>query len=126
MFDAIDPRSPIPIYAQIATQVRLAVAAGEMRGGDPLPSVRSLAADLRVNPATVVQAYRELAAEGVVEMKQGAGSFIAALEAGQRQRVKRAEARRLARQFLETASRAGISTSELRAAIDEETGGRKA
>ncbi|MBL8984387.1 MAG: GntR family transcriptional regulator [Gemmatimonadetes bacterium] len=125
MFDAIDPRSPVPIYAQIATQVRLAVAAGEMRGGDPLPSVRALAADLRVNPATVVQAYRELAAEGVVEMKQGAGSFIAALETGQRQRVRRAEARRLAREFIEAASRAGISVSELRTAIDEETGGRK-
>ncbi len=125
MFESIDPRSPTPIYAQIATRVRLAVAAGDLRTGDPLPSVRSLAAELRVNPATVVQAYRELATEGVVEMRQGAGSFVAALESGQKQRVRRAEARRLAREVLESASRAGISAAELRAALDDETGGRK-
>lgn len=126
MFDSVDPRSPTPIYAQIATRVRLAVAAGDLRTGDALPSVRVLAADLRVNPATVVQAYRELASEGVVEMRQGAGSFIAEIDAGHKQRVRRSEARRLARDVLEAASRAGISVADLRAAIDDEAGGRKA
>jgi len=57
MFDQIDPRSPTPLYAQIAARLKLAVAAGELRPGEALPSVRQLAARLRVNPATVVQAY---------------------------------------------------------------------
>ena len=79
MFDHIDPRSPTPIYAQIAARVRIAVASGDLTTGDPLPSVRALAGTLRVNPATVVQAYRELERDGVVEMRQGSGTFIATL-----------------------------------------------
>ena len=76
MFEKIDPRSPTPIYAQIATRVRLAVASGELECDDGLPSVRALATQLRVNPATVVQAYRELEQEGIVQMRQGAGTFV--------------------------------------------------
>ena len=68
MFERIDPRSPTPIYAQIAERVRVAVAAGELSKGDGLPSVRALATRLRVNPATVVQAYRELEQEKLVEV----------------------------------------------------------
>ena len=64
LFDDIDPRSPTPLYAQIAARVRIAVAAGDLLPGDPLPSVRVLSRDLRVNPATVSQAYRDLAADG--------------------------------------------------------------
>src|ERR1019366_10469821 len=75
MFERIDPRSPTPIYAQIAERVRVAVAAGELAKGDSLPSVRALATRLRVNPATVVQAYRELEQENLLEMRQGAGTF---------------------------------------------------
>lgn len=125
MFDAIDPRSPVPIYAQIASQVRLAVAAGVMASGDALPSVRSVAASLRVNPATVVQAYRELEQEGVVEMRQGAGTFIGQVDTGQRPRVRRAEARRLVRDLLASAARAGITAEDLRTALDDELRGKK-
>ena len=76
MFDDIDPRSPIPLYAQIAARLRVAVAADELKAGDLLPSVRQLAATLRVNPATVVQAYRDLEREGFVEMRHGAGTYV--------------------------------------------------
>jgi GntR family transcriptional regulator len=76
MFNEIDPRSPTPLYEQIAARVRVAVAAGDLSPGDALPSVRVLARDLRVNPATVVQAYRDLAADGFVEMRHGHGTFI--------------------------------------------------
>jgi GntR family transcriptional regulator len=113
------------MYAQIASQVRVAVASGELGNGDPLPSVRMLASQLRVNPATVVQAYRELEGEGVVGMRQGAGTFVASLRDGHRPRARQAEARRLAREILERATRAGITRDELRAAIDSELGGIK-
>ena len=76
MLDRIDPRSPTPLYAQIASRVKLAIAAGDLAAGDGLPSVRQLAATLRINPATVVQAYRALETEGFVEMRQGAGTFV--------------------------------------------------
>ena len=77
MFKSIDPRSPTPLYAQIADRIRLAVAAGELVKGESLPSVRALATQLRVNPATIVQAYRELERDRILEMRQGSGTFVA-------------------------------------------------
>lgn len=124
MLRHIDPRSPVPIYAQIAARIRVAVAAGELCPGDSLPSVRGMATQLRVNPATVVQAYRELEGEGVVEMRHGAGTFVAALSSDRRAKTRATEARRLVHSLLEQAARAGITAGELRDAIEEELGER--
>jgi GntR family transcriptional regulator len=122
LFDQIDPRSPVPLYAQIADRLRLAVAAGELRPGEPLPSVRQLAARLRVNPATVVQAYRDLESGGFVEMRQGAGTFVQEV-AGDRRTAERAEqAARLVRELIQEAGQLGIPAEELRAAITRELG----
>ncbi len=117
MFSRIDPRSPVPIYAQVADRVRVAVAAGELRPGDDLPSVRGLATRLRVNPATIVQAYRELEREGVVEMRQGAGTFVAEVPVETRAREREAAARRLVRQMLTESARLGLSPTDLRQAL---------
>jgi len=122
MFNHIDPRSPTPIYAQIAARVRIAVASGELATGDPLPSVRALAGTLRVNPATVVQAYRELERDGVVDMRQGSGTFIATLSPEARSQAREQEARRLVRELLEQAARLAICPLDLRKAIDAELG----
>jgi GntR family transcriptional regulator len=120
MFDNIDPRSPTPLYAQISARIRVAIAAGELAKGSALPSVRSLASELRVNPATVVQAYRELEAEGLVATRHGAGTFVQDLGAERRTRDRAAESRRLVRELIAKAATLGISTAELRKAIDEE------
>jgi GntR family transcriptional regulator len=122
MFNHIDPRSPTPIYAQIAARVRIAVASGELATGDALPSVRALAGTLRVNPATVVQAYRDLEHDGVVEMRQGSGTFIATLSPEARGHTRAHEARRLVRELLEQAARLAICPADLRSAIDAELG----
>ena len=123
MFDRIDPRSPTPIYAQIADRVRVAVAAGELSAGDALPSVRALAGRLRVNPATVVQAYHDLEHEGLVEMRQGAGTFVAAVNADRRARERAAAARRVVRAMLAEAASLGIATDDLKTAIHSELDG---
>ena len=120
MFEQIDPRSPTPLYAQIATRVRLAVAASELRPGDALPSVRQLAARLRVNPATVVQAYRDLETEGFVEMRQGAGTFVRDVQPDKRAGERARQAVALVRRMLADAGRLGVSVEELHAAIAEE------
>src|SRR4051812_16102968 len=86
MFDHIDSRSPTPLYAQIATRLRVAIAAGELCPGDSLPSVRQLAGQLRINPATVVQAYRDHELEGLVSTRQGAGTFVQDVAPERRQR----------------------------------------
>ena len=125
MFERIDPRSPTPIYAQIATRLRAAIGAGEFAAGDVLPSVRQLAAQLRINPATVVQAYRELEGDGLVATRQGAGTVVLDLPAERRSAERAAEARRLVRELLAEAGRRGVSMRELKAAVDSELNGRK-
>jgi GntR family transcriptional regulator len=115
----VDPRSATPLYEQIATRLRAAVAGGWVREGDPLPSVRRLAALLRINPATVVQAYRELERDGFAELRQGSGTYVRGLEAESRRRERRAQARRLVRELLDRAARLGVSSRALRDALNE-------
>ena len=124
MFDRLDARSPIPLYAQIATRIRVAIAAGELEPGAVLPSVRQLATQLRVNPATVVQAYRELESSGLVATRHGAGTFVQAVVPERRQRERVSAARRLVRDLMAESGRLGITAKELRAAIDEELNGK--
>lgn len=124
LFDQIDPRSPTPLYAQIAARVRVAVAAAELRPGDALPSVRQLAARLRVNPATVVQAYRDLETEGFVEMRQGAGTYVCDVHPDRRATERARHATELVRHLVSEAGRLGVSLDELHTAIAEEIGAR--
>ena len=72
----IDTRSPVPIYDQIKAGFRGLVNKGLLRSGDRAPSVRALAASLRVNPNTVARAFRELALEGFLVSKRGEGNVI--------------------------------------------------
>ena len=124
MLDRIDPRSSTPLYAQIAGRLRGAIAAGDLRPGQPLPSVRQLAASLRVNPATVVQAYRDLETEGFVEMRQGAGTFVREVATERRARERTRLARQLVRALIADAARAGIPVADLIAAINNELGAK--
>lgn len=120
MFDHIDPRSPTPLYAQIASRLRVAIASGELGPGDGLPSVRQLSGRLRINPATVVQAYRELEVEGLVSTRQGAGTFVQDVAPDRKHRDRQQEARRLIRALLAEAASMGISATDLRSAMDQE------
>lgn len=119
-FEGIDRRSHTPIYAQIAECVRVAVARGELGKGNRLPSVRVLARRLRVNPATVVQAYRELQHEKLVETRQGAGAFVADVPADERAQQRTADAKRLARDVVGEAARRGLGRSEILRAVSDE------
>lgn len=80
MWFHIDPSAGMPIYLQIYNQVKNAVAAGTLRAGDQLPSVRELAVKLTINPNTVAKAYQELERDGIIETSRGRGTFIAAGE----------------------------------------------
>jgi GntR family transcriptional regulator len=118
MLFTIEPSSPVPIYVQVVAQVRAGIAAGELRAGDALPSVRQLAADLRLNPNTVAQAYRELEQEGLTCVQRGQGTFVAEVGpdrlAGERERV----ARELVERMLHEAFRLGLTPAELRDTLD--------
>src|SRR5512134_1636353 len=72
-----NPSLGVPIYLQLVEQVKHAIETGALKAGDQLPSIRPLAEELVINANTVAKAYRELEREGVVELKQGAGAFVA-------------------------------------------------
>ncbi len=75
----IDYHSGLPIYRQVIDQIRRQVMAGQLREGEQLPSVRDLAAQLRVNPMTISKVYSLLEMEGLLERRRGVGLFVAAL-----------------------------------------------
>ena len=113
----IDPSDPRPIYLQIIDEVRRALVLGTLRSDEPLPSTRQLAADLRVNPNTVQQAYRELERDGVVYVRRGLGTFAAGGGGGEAER--RELVRGVAERALRDAYRHGLTADELIAAVRE-------
>ncbi len=74
---SIDTKSGVPFYRQIIEQVRYGITGGLLSPGDQLPTVRQLAADLSVNPNTVIRAYREMELGGVLDTQQGSGTYVA-------------------------------------------------
>lgn len=111
--------SNLPIYRQIVDQVRLAIAAGTLIPGDQLPSVRSIAESLLVNPNTVARAYGELTRDGLLDARPGKGLFIAE----RRQRLSQDERDRLlteaAQEFARRVALLDFSRAEVLARADE-------
>ena len=77
MFIRIEPSSSAPIYRQIMDQIRYQVAAGMLKAGDKIPSVRQLAGQLAVNQNTILKVYNELCREHVLEIDRGNGTIVA-------------------------------------------------
>jgi GntR family transcriptional regulator len=103
-----------PIYRQLRDRVVAMILDGVLKEGDPLPSVRTVAADYRVNPLTVLKGYQQLVDEGLVETRRGRGMFInagarALLLSGERQRFLEEEWPRVH----ETIRRLGLTAEEL-------------
>ncbi|MFN9551751.1 MAG: GntR family transcriptional regulator, partial [Pirellulaceae bacterium] len=73
----IQAHDGVPIYLQVMQQIKYLVASGRLQPGEELPSIRTLAEQLLVNPNTIARAYRELETAGVVEKRRTAGTFVA-------------------------------------------------
>lgn len=76
MLFQLDFKSGKPVYLQLVDQVRYAAASGGLRAGEPLPSIRPLAEELRVNRNTIAKAYAELESQGIIETLPGKGCFL--------------------------------------------------
>lgn len=98
-------------------EVRRGLVLGTLRPEDPLPSVRQLAGELRLNPNTVAQAYRELEREGVVHVRRGQGTFVSQRTSPEAER--QTLAREVAERALLDAHRHGIGAAELVDAIQQ-------
>jgi GntR family transcriptional regulator len=111
-----------PIYRQLRDRVVAMILDGVLKEGDSLPSVRTVAAEYRVNPLTVLKGYQQLVDEGLVETKRGRGMFINTgarnvLMKGERQKFLAEEWPRIR----ETIQRLGLNTQEL---LDSSTNGK--
>jgi len=109
----LDLRSGVPVYRQIIDQVLGGMAAGSLKAGDQLPTVRQLAVDLAINPNTVVRAYRELEIRGVLETQQGTGTFLTDQQPEQNLLERGRRIGQLAGDLLARAGAEGITLQEL-------------
>ena len=113
----IDPSAATPIWSQIEDGVRRLVASGALRPGTAVPSVRDLARDLRINPATVAKAYQRLTDGGVLTVRRGDGTYVAdappAMSKAERARILREAAGR----FADLASTLGVAREEAEDAL---------
>jgi GntR family transcriptional regulator len=124
----VNSGSGVPVYLQIESQVKQAVAAGALREGDILLSVRKLAAELRVNPNTVARAYQNLERDGVIRTVPGGGTYVADHEPGLVKPEKVRRLRPLARQIAVESTQLRLASTDVHKLIDEEfnaLGGKK-
>ena len=119
MFFRSNPSSGVPVYLQIVEQVKHAVDLGALGPGDQLPPIRRVAEDLVINPNTVARAYRDLEHEGVIELRQGSGAFVAGH--GRGSRVRRVQAALPdVRDLLERLVDSGLTVDEIRRLVEAE------
>ena len=116
----IDLRSDVPAYVQIIESIQRLAASGALQPGDQLPTVRQLAADLRVNFNTVARAYRMLDEAGLISTQQGRGTYIwEAPSAETLQHLRQNSLESLTRRYLAEAARLASSPAEIAEAIEQ-------
>ena len=116
---SLDATNGVPFYKQIILQVEMAIADGRLDTGDQLPTVRSLAVELQVNPNTVARAYSEMEIRGIVTTQQGTGTFIS----DQKVEISDIERERIlaeiTRSFVSHAASYGFNLEELSSYLNE-------
>ena len=110
------PDSGVPAYLQLAQQVRQAIRMGVLDVGDKLPTVKDVVTQVAINPNTVLKAYRELEHEGLVEGRQGVGTFVSRRPSGPPPGTQTRLARSLER-WVETARREGLDDDAIEALL---------
>src|SRR5439155_25066702 len=121
MLVSLDTGDPTPIYAQVERGLRASIAAGRLKPGDQLPTVRELAVELGVNANTVARVYAELERAGVLETRRGVGSFVAAGRAAARpiqEKVRRL--RDFVTRILADADKVGFDIDDLLRELSEQ------
>lgn len=124
----VNTSSGVPVYLQIEAQVKHVVAAGALKQGEALLSVRKLAAELRVNPNTVARAYQNLERDGVIRTVPGGGTYVADDHPGLLKSEKLKRLRPLARQLVVESSQLRVESRDAIRLVEEEfdeLGGRK-
>lgn len=111
-FLVVDPADATPLWRQIEEGMRRLVARGLLAPGEPVPSVRDLARELVVNPATVSRAYQRLVDAGVLQVLRGEGTFVAESPPGMGRAEKRELLRRAAERYAQEAASLGAGEAD--------------
>ena len=119
---AINHNTGVPYYKQIILQVEMAIADNRLSAGDQLPTVRSLAVELQINPNTVAKAYTQLELRGVVNTQQGTGTFISERDVSLSELERESILAELCQTFITQGKAYGFSPSELIAQLEENAG----
>ena len=113
--------SKVPIYVQIEEQIQAMIAAGQLQPGDQLPTIRDLAARLRVNYNTVARVYLELDRDGIISTQRGRGTFVAGIPDEEHMREMREEKlQTIVHAALDEARTLGYAPGEISRVFEEE------
>ncbi len=120
MFTELDFRSHVPIYTQLVDRIKHLIASGVLGPGDQLPTVRQMAAELRVNFNTIARAYRILDEEGVISTQQGRGTYVLdPMPPEKATRLRSAALEGMTKSFLEHAHQVGFKPDEVTMLLDK-------
>jgi GntR family transcriptional regulator len=120
-----NPSSGVPIYLQLMEQVKHAIETGALRPGDQLPGIRPVAEELVVNPNTVAKAYRELEHLGLLELRHGAGAFVAANARAEQETGTVLAGQAVVEAAVQRLRQSGLSDDEIRRLFEAELAGLK-
>ncbi len=115
--------SGVPIYLQLMEQVKHSIETGALRPGEQLPGIRPRAEALVINPNTVAKAYRELEHEGVIELRHGAGAFVAGNAGAKKLTDKLRAGQTLVAAAVERLRARGVTDEEIRRLFEAELAG---
>ena len=110
--------SGIPIYQQIADQLKADILAGKLKEGDYLPSIRGLARDLKISGITTMKAYEQLEAEGLVTASQGKGFYVNAQDSEMLKEQHMRKVEEALQEAIHAADLAGMSHAELKQTLE--------
>jgi len=113
LFIALSPSNPDPMYKQVTDQIKDAIATGDLKPNDRLPSVRELSEALKVSAITVKRAYFDLETEGYILTRAGLGSFVAEVSRDALRDRKLEELRAELTRIVRTAARFGITRKDV-------------
>lgn len=113
MFVALSPAHPDPMYKQVTDQIKDAIASGDLKPSDRLPSVRELSEALKVSAITIKRAYQDLENDGYILTRAGLGSFVASVERNILRERKLTELQDELRRIVRTSAKFGISANDI-------------
>ena len=121
----LDPKSGVPFYRQVIDQIRFGIACGKLKVGEQLPTVRTLAVDLKVNLNTITKAYKELEIQNILETQQGTGTFIGGMEIKISEKERREKLKSICSEFFSIATTYGFDAGDMIIELKELKGGKK-